>query len=241
MGNKVINTTSVKLGIYEESNDSQLAGMLGDVKEFEDGRKFRLCKAGETLAAGYIVQSPVVLSASESLNVAAAAAIGDKEVVVDAVTNAEYAVHALKDGYLVGEAIAGDIGTFYKIKDNTAMANGSEATITLYDGLTNAFVADSTQVTICANPYLDVVIDANTAPIVGVPLIAVTDEYYFWALCKGYGPGIDSGSGITEGDYVEHSAGEVLTYAGVAENPCGVAVTDLGTDDGGIIKYFDMG
>ena len=43
MGNKVINTTSVKLGIYETSTDTQLEAMLGDVKEMEDGRKFRLC------------------------------------------------------------------------------------------------------------------------------------------------------------------------------------------------------
>jgi len=241
MGNKVIGKVGPKLGIYEESNDAQLSASLGQERVMEDGRKFRLCKAGEVLAAGYIVQAVANLSASASLNVAASAGIGDKEVVVDAVTNAEYAVHALKDGYLVGEAIAGDIGQFYKIKDNTVMTNGSEATITLYDGLTNAFVVDSTRVTVCANPYLDVVIDANTAPIVGVPLIAVTSGYYFWALCSGMGPGIDSGSAITAGNYVEHAAGEVLTYAGVAENPCGIAVTALGANDGGIIKYFDMG
>ena len=223
MGNKVIGKVGPKLGIYEESNDAQLSASLGQERVMEDGRKFVLCKAGGTLAAGYSVQAVVNLSASDSLNVAASAAIGDKEVVIDAQTSAEYAVHALKDGYLVGCEIAGDIGTFYKIKDNTVMTNGSEATITLYDGLTNAFVVDSTEITICANPYLDVIIDANTAQLIGVPLIAVTDEYYFWALCEGYGPAIDDGSGITAGDYVEHNAGELKTYAGVAENPCGVA------------------
>ena len=241
MGNKVISRVGPKLGIYEESNDAQLSASLGQERVMEDGRKFVLCKAGEGLTAGYIVQAVANLTASASLNVAASAAIGDKEVVIDAVTNAEYAVHALKDGYLVGEAISGDIGTFYKIKDNTVMTDGSEATITLYDGLTNAFVVNSTQVTICANPYLDVVIDANTAPLAGVPLFAVTSGYYFWALCEGMGPGIDSGSGITAGHYVEHAAGEVLTNSGGAEKSIGIAVTALGTDDGGIIKYFDMG
>ena len=60
MGNKVINTTSVKLGIYETSTDEQLEGMLGDVKEMEDGRKFRLCHNGAgVLAPGYLVQSKI--------------------------------------------------------------------------------------------------------------------------------------------------------------------------------------
>jgi len=241
MGNKVIGKVGPKLGIYEQSNDTQLSASLGQLREMDDGRKFVLCKAGEGLTAGYSVQAVANLSASDSLNVAASAAIGDKEVVIDALTSAEYAVHALKDGYLVGAAIAGDIGQFYKIKDNTVMTNGSEATITLYDGLTNAFVVDSTQVTICANPCLDVVIDANSAPLQGVPLIAVTDEYYFWALCEGYGPAVATDAGIAAGDYVEHSGGSVLTYAGAAENPCGVAVTAFAASEGGIVKYFDMG
>ena len=244
MGNKVIGKVGPKLGIYEESNDAQLSASLGQLREMDDGRKFRLCKAGETLTAGYSVQAVVNLTAADGLNVAASAAIGDKEVVIDAVTSAEYAVHALKDGYLVGAVIAGDIGTFYKIKDNTVMTNGSEATITLYDGLTNAFVVDSTKITICANPYLDVITDANTAQLIGVPLIAVTDEYYFWALCEGYGPAVATAAGIAAGDYVEHSGGSVLEYDGDAdadEAPIGVAVTAFTASEGGIVKYFAMG
>jgi len=43
MGNKVISRVGPKLGIYEESNDAQLSASLGQVREMEDGRKFRLC------------------------------------------------------------------------------------------------------------------------------------------------------------------------------------------------------
>jgi len=243
MGNKLIGTTSVKLGIYEQSNDSQLEGMLGDKKEFEDGRVFVLCKAGEGLDAGYLVQAVANLAASDSLAVADDAAAGSKEIVVDAVTDAEYAVHALRDGYLVGAAVAGDIGQFYKIKDNTAMANGSEATITLYDGITNAFAGDSTQVSICANPYIDVVIDANTAPLIGVPLRAVSSGYYFWALCEGIGPAVATAAGITAGDYVMHDAGSVVKSASTAcdtEKRIGVAYTAFAASEGGIVKYFPL-
>lgn len=237
MGNKLIGTTSVKLGIYEQSNDSQLEAMLGDKKEFEDGRRFRLCKAGEGLAAGYLIQSVVNLTASDSLAVADDAVAGSKEIVIDAVTDAEYEAHALRDGYLVGAAVAGDIGQFHKIKDNTAMVNGSEATITLYDGITNAFTGDSTQVTICANPYLDVIKDANTGVLIGVPVRAVDDEYYFWALSKGFGPGIATAYTIDDGDYLAHDAGSVVTASANTEDCVGMAITEFAASEGGIVKY----
>jgi len=242
MGNKVVGTTSVKLGIYEQSNDSQLAGMVGDKKEFEDGRIFRLCKNGGTaLKAGILVQAIVSLASDDSIEIATSQSIGDYEVNVTADATSEHAVHTLAGGYLVMSDTTGDIGTFYKIKDNEALVDGSNGIITLYDPLTTAIVAGTNECSFCVNPYSGVIIDANTAQLVGVPLIAVTADYYFWALEEGYGPGVDSGSGIAAGDYVEHSGGDLLTYAGVAENPCGIAVTALAANEAGIIKYFDMG
>jgi len=242
MGNKVIGTTSVKLGIYDESNDSQLAGMVGDKKEFEDGRVFRLCKNGSAaLKAGILVQAIVQGTADDSINVADDAAVGDVEVVVDAVTNGEHAIHTLRGGYLVCCVTAGEIGTFYKIKDNTAMTNGNEATITLYDPLTVALVGDTSNVSICVNPYSGVIIDANTSQLVGVPLIAVTADYYFWALEEGYGPGTDSGSAFAAGDYLAHTGGDLVTASAAAENAVAIAVTAGAANEAGIVKYFGMG
>ena len=247
MGNKLVGTTSVKLGIYETSTDPQLIGMVGDKKVFEDGRVFRLCKNGETaLVAGILVQSIVSLTGDDSIEIATSQDIGDYEVNVTADANSVHAVHTLAGGYLVMSDTAGDIGTFYKIKDNEALVSGSNGIITLYDPLTTAIVAGTNECSFCVNPYSGVIVDANTAQLVGVPLIAVaassaTVPVFFWALEEGYGPGTDSGSGIAAGAYVEHAAGELLTYAGVAENPCGVAVTALAANEAGIIKYFDMG
>ena len=245
MGNKVIGTTSVKLGIYDESNDSQLAGMVGDKKEFEDGRVFRLCKNGGTaLVAGILVQSIVSLASDDSIEIATSQAVGDTEVNVTADGTSEHAVNTLRGGYLVMSDTTGDIGTFYKIKDNEALVDGSNGIITLYDPLTTAIVAGTNECSFCVNPYSGVIIDANTAQLVGVPLIAVTADYYFWALCEGYGPGTATAAGIAAGDYLLHDAGDVVTSASTpadTELQIGVAVTAAANDEALIVKYLAMG
>jgi len=249
MGNKVIGTTSVKLGIYETSTDSQLEGMLGDKKKFEGGRLFRLCRNGGTaLVAGILVQSIASLGSDDSLEIATSQAAGDREVVVTADGSSEHAVHTLKDGYLVMSDTEGDIGTFYRIKDNEALESGEDCKITLYDPLTTAIVAATNECSICVNPYGGVIKDVNTAPLVGVPLIAVdastsTVPVFFWALCEGYGPGTDSSATVGKGDYLSHSGGDVILFSNAAgaEGIVGVAATDAAASDALIVKYFAMG
>ena len=244
MSNKVITTTSVKLGIYETSTDSQLAGMVGDKKEFEDGRVFRLCKAGETLVAGILVQAVVSLASDDSIEIATSQAIGDREVNVTADATSEHAVHTLANGYLVMSDTTGDIGTFYKIKDNDALVSGSNGKIYLYNALTTAIVAGTNECSFCVNPYSGVIKDANTAQKVGVPYIAVADGAYFWALCEGYGPATATAAGIAAGDYVYGNAGSVTKSATTAfdtEVRIGVAVTAAASGDAFICKYFRFG
>ena len=242
MGNKVVGTTSVKLGIYEESNDTQLAGMVGDKKEFEDGRVFRLCKNGSTaLVAGKLVQSIVSLTSDDSIEIATSQSAGDYEVNVTGDASSIHAANTLNGGYLVMSDTTGDIGTFYKIKENVAIASGANGIITLYDPLTTAIVAGTNECSFCVNPYSGVIIDANTAQLVGVPLIAVTADYYFWALVEGYGPGTDGGSGLSAGDYLKHTAGALDVQDGAAEDAVGVAVTAAAASDALIVKYFHIG
>ena len=47
----------------------------------------------------------------------------------------------------------GDIGTFYKIKDNEALVSGSSGIITLYDPLITAIVAGTNECSFCVNPF----------------------------------------------------------------------------------------
>ena len=240
-GNKQINATTVKLGIYETSTDAQLVGMLGQKKELEDGRKFVLCKAGEALAAGYLTQMPAQDDEDDELVVNTAAAIGDKEIEVTVTTaHGGYDEDELKDGFLcVTLENSSDEGTFYKIKGNDAFVADATATIFLYDGLTTILTATDNEVAVCLNPFKDVVIDANSSPLAGVPYLAVDSGAYFWNLCEGFGPGIDGGSGGTAGGYVLHLAGEV-NVATSAERAIGVIMSDCATDEGVIVKYFPM-
>lgn len=241
LGNKVIRTTTVKLGIYEEDNDEHLAAALGQVKEMEDGRKFRLCKAGGALTAGILVQAPAQDAADDALVLSADAAAGQNKITVTVTAgHGGHNANALAEGFLVVNQGAGDIGTCYKIKENDAMVAGSTATITLYDNLTTALAATTNEVSVCKNPWKDVVIDANTAPLAGVPLIAVTSGYYFWALCEGIGSGTDSGSGVAAGDYLAHSGGDVVTASAAAENAIGIAINAAAANDALLVKYFAM-
>ena len=248
MGNKLVGTTSVKLGVYETSTDTQLIGMVGDKKEFEDGRVFRLCKNGAgALVAGILVQSIVSLTSDDSIEIATSQGIGDYEVNVTADATSVHAVHSLAGGYLVMSDTAGDIGTFYKIKDNEALVSGSNGIITLYDPLTTAIVAGTNECSFCVNPYSGVIKDANTAQLVGVPLIAVpastaTVPVFFWALENGYGPATATAVAISAGDYLEHSAGSVaLITSGDIEGLVAVAVTAFAANEAGIVKYVAMG
>jgi len=237
MGNKVINSTTAKLGIYDESNDSQLSACLGQVKEMEDGRKFRLCFANGALTAGILVQAPAPNAYDDELVVNTAASVGDKEVEITVTAgHGGYDAHWLRDGYLMVTKGTGCIGTFYKIKDNDAMVAGATATIELYDGLTYA-IAVSDEVAVVQNPYKDVVTGSTTAPVIGVPLIAVTDNCYFWAQFAGVGPGTDSGSGVSAGDDLSHVGGDVITQDGSEDKSIGTAMNTAAANEGVIVNY----
>ena len=241
MGNKTIGSTTVKLGIYDESNDSQLAGMVGQVKELDDGRKFRLCFANGALTAGVLVQSPAPDAADDELVVNTAAAAGATEIEITTTAgHGGYAVNALQEGYVMVTKGTSVIGTFYKIKENDAMVSGTTATITIYDKLTYA-IAVSDEVAVCQNPYMHVVTGTTTAPVVGVPLMAVQDNYYFWALFEGVGPGIDSTAGVSAGDCLSHDGGDVITQDGTEDGTVGMAFNTAAANEGVIVNYQRLG
>ena len=243
LGNKVIGTTTVKLGIYEEDNDEHLAAALGQVKEMEDGRKFRLCKAGEDLTAGILVQAPAPDAKDDELVVESDAAAGDKEVTITVTAgHGGYDKDALAEGYMMVTKGAGDIGSFYKIKGNDAMVAESTATITLYDELNTALAATTNEVAVVLNPYKDVVTGSTTAPVLGVPNIAVTSGYYFWAQFAGCAPCTDSGSGVAAGDYVSHVGGDVVTQGkDSVDGTIGMAMNTAAAGEGVIVFLTGLG
>ena len=238
MGNKVIGTTSVKLGIYEISTDAQLAGMLGDKKVMEDGRVFRLCKNSTTaLVPGKCVQGPATNTYDQNIAIGTAA-VGDTTlaVTVHATYGATVAENDFKDGWFCvsGTGVAAEVGHGRKIKSNTAATVGNDTTLTFYDALTDVITADSTGQWV-KSQYNKVVIDGGTAAVVGVPVCDVTaststTDYYFWAQVAGPCPVI-SGGALVAGDNVQTDSGCAVASTGATDGDIGICMQTC-TDSG---------
>jgi len=237
MGNKLINTTSVKLGIYETSTDSQLAGMLGDVKEFEGGGKFRLCanSTAAALAPGLLIQAKADTDYSEELVVATAGAVGDTTLVVTVTTGHEaLSENELADGYFCASGTAGELGHGRKIKANTAADAGANTTLTFYDALTDTITAASFGAWIFPI-WKDVLKDVGTAKVIGAPICDVPQStsaltYYFWAQVAGACPLLSAGA-LVRGDNViangAGTAGTIIAFAGDAVAVIGSAMQSV--------------
>lgn len=242
MGNKVINTTSVKLGIYETSTDEQLEGMLGDVKEMEDGRKFRLCcnSTGAALVPGKAVQSPALVANYDDNIPVGIAAVGDTTltVTVHASYGATVAANAFKDGWFAVNEGAGELGHARKIKANTVALVGADTTLTFYDALTDTISAASLGAW-CKCPFKDVLLEAATARVIGVPVCDVTIStsstvYYFWAQVAGPCPMVAGGAIVTADD-VDVTAGCAVATTGATPQVIGKAMQTFDDNDVGMV------
>jgi len=222
MGNKVITKVGPKLGIYETDTDTQLSASLGFLREFDDGRKFRLCQNSiSVLVPGKFVQGPASNTYDENIPIGTAS-VGDTTltVTVHAGYGATVAANDFRDGYFVvsGTGVAAEVGHGRKIKSNTVALVGADTTLTFYDALTDVITASSTGNWV-KNQFKDVVIDAGSARAVGVPICDVaastsTVPVYFWAQVAGPCPCV-SGGALVAGDTVETNAsGVVITATG---------------------------
>ena len=243
MGNKVINTTSAKLGIYETSTDEQLEGMLGDVKEMEDGRKFRLCQngTGAALAPGLLVQTKADTAYTIDMVVTATVAAGATELIVTVTSgHADLAANDLKDGYFCVCTGSEELGHGRKIKANTAAADGANTTLTFYDALTDSITSTSTGSWVYPI-YKNIVVASTDGGIVGVPVcdvpisVANTTYYYFWAQVAGICP-VTGGGTVTRGDQVvSGDNGRVLNATGAAAS-IGVAIQSFADGKVGMVR-----
>jgi hypothetical protein len=164
---------------------------LGTALNFQDGRKFRFCENGATLAvAGNLYQSPVPDAAFDTLVLAANGAIGDRTV---SITTGAAAVVAgdLDGGYLVTEAVAGaGEGRLYLIDKGTpAIATTATGNVNLAGGagLQTAITAGSDTITLIKNPYKDLIIQPSppTALLIGVAIAAIAANSFGWVQTRG--------------------------------------------------------
>lgn len=158
-------------GIYEESSSAKYP--VGKRLCLNDGRVFYYCKNGSVaLTVGRAVQTPVNRTMIANITNASA---GDDYLTID---SAAATINAgdYDNGYLVIH----DVGYVHKIRHSPAITSAGSGNIYLYDPIVAA--TTSNDCTFFKNPCHSVIalVDGD-AFMIGVPLIAVTASYYFWA------------------------------------------------------------
>lgn len=168
-----------------------------------DGRVFRYAKMGEAITKGYLTQSPAIDTATITMAVTAAAAIGAKEISfthgATTSTANEYAEGFLTVSYGTG------IGQTLKIASHAAFTSGGASTIYLEDPLIVALDTTS-KIDITHNPWRGVLMDTSQVTVpTGVALRAFTSGYYGWLQTRGV-CGVFADNTITAGYEVNNDA-----------------------------------
>jgi len=111
--------------------------------------------------------------------------IGTTALTVTAAS--DITVDQYAEGMLIVDQGTG-AGDQYIIKSNAAIASAATGTVTIYEpGLVTAWATADTDIALWTNPYYKVTqVAAATASGAGIPLIDITDAYYFWL--QTYGP-----------------------------------------------------
>jgi len=139
-----------------------------------------------------LVGAPCTLTSEDTVTVAHG--IGTTVVTI---TASGVSANDFAEGYLVVDEGTG-AGETYKIRSNTATDSDGLIEVELYDGLITAWSTSDTDVTLIPSPYNGVIACPTDGIIlpVGVPLIAVTANYYFWGQTWGpCGVKVDAGDG----------------------------------------------
>lgn len=137
------------------------------------------------------LQSAIAVHAEQNDDIAVgvAAAIGSTTVSLTSTANLDASPNdednSFAEGYMIVNDQAGE-GQMYKIKSNTGFDTTAEAPFELYDPLTIALTTSS-QVGVMRSPYDRVIATTAvmTAGFAGIPQLAVTASYYFWAKTGG--------------------------------------------------------
>lgn len=213
---------------------------LGTMGLTADGRIFRYVKAGATLVAGELQQSPAEVTGNQSVIVAAAAIGATTVTTTDTVT---VTANQLAEGWVLStkEASTGE-GYAYRIKSHPAAA-GAVLTLELHEPLIVAFTA-TTQVDLVQNPYNLIIQDPTDTPsssIVGVATAVMTTGQYGWIQSGGPGT-VLAQEAITVGAMCVSSntvagAVEEGVDATDAQAIVGVAMTGIADAEFGMVNF----
>ena len=221
----------VRQGIYEQSATKKAD--LGRFFEFEDGRKFRYCQdGGSGITRAHLVCPAAVVANDNDVTQTGmtGASIGDTEI--DVLLGGATTANLYEEGFLTIVSGTG-LGFIYRIKKNKAggASAASPCTVTLYDAIQVATDATSV-ITLTQSKFRDVRVapaTTVTSPIIGVPLIDITADYYFWCQTRGYAPVmVDDDGNLTIGMGVASGGGDpgavIVEAAGLVSQRVGIAV-----------------
>lgn len=153
---------------------------VGTLGITSDGRKYRYSKAGASdLAPGKLCVAATVVANHVNMAVAAAAAVGDKEVTVT-LGATEATANQYAGGYLVINDAAGE-GISYLISGHPAADASASLTIKLQEEVQVALTTSS-EATLCKNPYDGAVISVTDQAdmAIGIPNVTIPDTEYGW-------------------------------------------------------------
>ena len=165
---------------------------LGTTLNWGD-RVFKYAFFNGAVTAGLLVQQPASIVANHSqmsLTSAVAATTGDtSDISIETAGDTDLTLNQYQEGYLIVNDGTGQ-GQSWKIKSHPAHDHSADPTcvITVYGKVKTALVGSGTsQVTLTANPYKDVIVApaTETGYIVGATNIDMSDDYYGWIQTKG--------------------------------------------------------
>lgn len=214
-------------GIDPHSEETVPSHQLGSIGFTGDGRRFRYAKAGATLVAGDLLQTPAEVTANESLT-PSAAVLGATSVTIT--TGATVTANQYAEGYIVVTNTPGN-GTMYKIKSHPSTSGAVTCVFQLYEPIYNIAWTSSTRVDLVRNPYDGVIQNPGTptGSIVGVAVRAITASSYGWIQTQG-SASVLAGNTLTVGRVVVANIGtaasvinganastEAFPYVGIAQ------------------------
>lgn len=212
--------------------------ILGTERVLSDGRKFVYAKAGgSNIDSGSVCQSSAPIAAHKNQLVKAAAAVGDKKVVM-AIGATPLSLNQYAEGYLHVNAGPG-MSRSYKIKGHAAYsANATNVEILLYDPIGSPLAANSSYVTLTAHPYSGLIVmpTAPTSTPVGVAPVYVYADHYFWLQTQGPVAVLTDGTLI-----VGRRCATSNTVAGAVEHYNPAEVNTLGTIVGRVLQVNATG
>ena len=176
------------------------------LREVDTGREFCYSRAGGVaLARGYMTESAVaVANYDNEVQTAYGWAVGATSGYVLITTGATPAADYFADGWLCVQDGTGEAQA-YPILSNTSHATILYITLKPGHSVVTAWPAES-ELTLLKNPFDSTIVapvTTLTACPAGVPIVPVTECYYYWSQVKGPCPMfVDTGDTITIGEPV---------------------------------------